>query len=379
MRSFIFLSLALLTASVAAQVLEPQTPYKILKKQDGSVASVAFSGNGQLLATGSDDKTCVIWSFPDCKEATSIAGLNMGIKGLVFMPDNQSLCLILDRFVRTFKTSGQPVSSFAASTTGLFSLALNPVTMQISVGSYEKAVRLFDYTTGKSTFTSFAHKQNVLAVAFSSDGKLLASGSLDQTIKIWDVATTKELYTLTGHFGNIYSLAFTPDSRKLVSSSADKTIRLWDIASGKWIRTFTGHEDLVVSVAVSPDGQEILSGSYDHSAKLWNISSGECIFTTDKHNDAVLAVAFHPSGKYFATASKDKSTMIWELRPEIFAAFYYPAEINAEAEASGLFAPKSKSEQTADYKKRQEKANAFKAGLIEKYYQKYLSEKLEKK
>ncbi len=43
------------------------------------------------------------------------------------------------------------------------------------------------------------HRNNVLSVAFSPDGKYLASGSYDNTVKLWSIESQKEVTTLQWH------------------------------------------------------------------------------------------------------------------------------------------------------------------------------------
>ncbi|WP_035372153.1 hypothetical protein, partial [Dolichospermum circinale] len=124
---------------------------------------------------------------------------------------------------------------------------------------------LIDEKTGKLVFfnnlkTHKTHKNKVLSVAFSPNGKLLASGSDDKIIILWDLATKKHSI-LEGHgeyswSKGINSIAFSPDSQFLISGSDDKTIKLWDINLGLAIYTFIGHEKRVYAVAFSPLGKQ---------------------------------------------------------------------------------------------------------------------------
>jgi WD40 repeat protein len=110
------------------------------------------------------------------------------------------------------------------------------------------------------------HSGDILSLAFSSDGQMLASASKDKTIKVWNFLANQESHTLEGHgesswFGGVNSVAFSPNNKKLASGSDDKTIKLWDLTTTQEILTFTGHEEKVYSVAFSPDGKILASGS----------------------------------------------------------------------------------------------------------------------
>ncbi len=73
------------------------------------------------------------------------------------------------------------------------------------------------------------HKDNILSVAFSPDGKHLASGSNDQTVKLWSIESKTEINTLKGHTDYVSSVAFSRDGKYLASGSNDMTVKLWNI------------------------------------------------------------------------------------------------------------------------------------------------------
>ncbi|MFM5888689.1 MAG: hypothetical protein ACKOQS_10435, partial [Dolichospermum sp.] len=182
---------------------------------------------------------------------------------------------------------------------------------------------LIDEKTGKLVFFNNlkTHKNKVLSVAFSPNGKLLASGSDDKIIILWDLAT-KKYSILEGHGDGEYgwsrginSIAFSPDSQFLISGSDDKTIKLWDINLRLAIFTFIGHEKKVYAVAFSPLGKLIASGSKDKTVRMWSLETGKEIYSFQGHTDEVLCVAFSPDGKLLASGAggHDKTIKILVL------------------------------------------------------------------
>jgi len=160
------------------------------------------------------------------------------------------------------------------------------------------------------------HAGQVLALAFTSDNKLLASGSVDKTIVLWDPATGTQLRALKEHKGTIGSLAFSPDDKQLASGSADNTIKIWDVASGRVKQTLTGHTLFVSSVAFSPDGRMLVSGSGDQSVKLWDLATGRELRTLAAGLPALagipVSVAFSRDGKTLATGAQ--LVKLWDAR-----------------------------------------------------------------
>src|SRR5262249_50285698 len=81
-------------------------------------------------------------------------------------------------------------------------------------------------------FTLKGHTNVVAAVAFSPDGKTLASGGWDKAVRLWEVTTGKSMMTLTGHADWVQAVAFAPDGKTLVSAS-HRDIKVWDLAAKK--------------------------------------------------------------------------------------------------------------------------------------------------
>ena len=150
------------------------------------------------------------------------------------------------------------------------------------------------------------------AVAFSSDGRVLASGNSDGTIDLWDVATRKRIDTLAAHAGLVARFAFSPDGAALASSSwQDHDVKVWDVASRQLKHVLSGHTDKVGSVEFSPNGNWIASASSDTTVKLWDADTGRLV-RSFSNPDRMFGLAFSPDGKRLAAGGFFQTVRIWD-------------------------------------------------------------------
>lgn len=199
-----------------------------LAGHSNSVWSVAITPDGQILTSGSEDKTIKIWSLGDGKLLRTLAGHADTVRAIAISSDGQTL-----------------VS-----------------------GSSDKTIKIWRLDTGKLLRTLSGHADSVWSIAISPDGQSLASASGDK-IEIWNLNNGKLLSTLSGHTSRVISIAISRDGQTLASSSLDKTIKIWGLGTGELLRTLSGHSDWVLSVAISPNGQTLASGSKDQTIKIW--------------------------------------------------------------------------------------------------------------
>ena len=242
-----------------------------LKGHANFIRSVAFSPDGQLIATALNDGTAKLWN----------------------------------------PQTGQILRTFQGHTEGVSSVAFSPDGQLIATASDDNTAKVWDAQTGQCLRTLEGHTGSVTSVAFSPDGLLIVTGSDDRTAKIWNPQTGQLLRTLQGHTGYVRSVAFSPNGKLIVTGSWDRAAKLWNAQTGELLHTLQGHNRIVRSVAFSPDGKLVATASNDGTVKLWNTLTGELLHTLQGHTGWISSVAFSPDGQSIATALSGYTIKIW--------------------------------------------------------------------
>ncbi|MCC3332030.1 WD40 repeat domain-containing protein [Nocardia abscessus] len=295
----------------------PDTHTTTLTGHTDWVRAVAFSPDGRLLATGSDDRTVRLWDPATGHQVGDPLGHTNLVFSVAFSPDRRLLATGSgDGSARLWDpaTGHQVGDPLTGHTGAVRSVAFSPDGRLLATGD-DRTVQLWDPATGHQVGDPLTgHTGAVLSVAFCPDGRLLATGDYE-TVQLWDPVTGHQVGDPLGHTNLVFSVAFSPD-RRLLATGDDRTVRLWDAATGHQVGDpLTGHTGAVRSVAFSPYGRLLATSSADKTVRLWDPATGHQVGDPlTGHTGLVGSVAFGPAGRLLATGSHDGTVRLWEAR-----------------------------------------------------------------
>ncbi len=212
-------------------------------------------------------------------------------------------------------TAAHFVASVFTNTFGnVLSVAFSPDGTLLAVGTATGELWLYDVASGTPLFSCTGHTDGVWAVAFSPDMRLLASSSDDQSVRVWSVETGDCVGVFNGHTNRVRTIAFHPDGALLASGSDDTQILLWEVKSGRLLATLQGHTDRVWSVAFSHGGHMLATGSTDQNILLWNVSTRTPLKTLSGHTDAIRSLAFSLDDRHLVSGGDDRMVLLWDVQ-----------------------------------------------------------------
>jgi WD40 repeat protein/class 3 adenylate cyclase len=295
---------------------------KTLRGHTSDVQSIAFSPDGTRLASGSNDHTIRLWDVQTQRCVQTLTGQDDRILSVIFSSDGQELISTSDdHTVRFWHLATGTCRHIATHVNWLLSTALSPDGTMLVTGSDRQTVKFWHVQSGECLGTLPDYTATVWAVAFSPDGQLLATGGDDKTIRLWDVRTRQCLKTWQEHTNQVWQVSFSPDGQTLVSGGEDQAVKLWDVASGQCLTTIKSHRNWVAAIAFSPDSRTLASGSKDQQIRLWDVETRRCTKTQAGHSDVITAIAYSsplnyggPGGITLATGSDDHNIKLWNAQ-----------------------------------------------------------------
>lgn len=309
-------------------------PPTVLSGHSAYVTSVTFSPNGELLASGGNDKTVRLW--------------NTSTRKLLWLDDSFSTNVFLTQFtpagdriwacsrneaVLLEARNGQVVKrhSLRGMVGGRIDYECKRLYAMIGASRFVvldlKSGRKLDETKRWATAITVKQDDSVIAFgSFENEGnKLFQTLRLPKMQKLYESKEPSRSRTI--------AMAFSPNGRFLIHATGpprkglpdSPTVRLFDMSSGREAKNYKSVKSWQWGVAFSNDSRLVAMGGggslddwfghkqADRSIQVWNVSTGRMLKRFSGHNAAVLSVSFSPDGKSLASGSADKTIRFWNL------------------------------------------------------------------
>ena len=372
---------------------------RVLAYNSYEYPDVTFSSDGKTIASVDLDFTVRLWDVKTGTEKKTLTGHTSEVHSVAFSPDGNTLASgVMDQTDKNITVRLWDVKTGAKKNTLtghkylVYGVAFSPDGNTLATAGDDTTVRLWDAETGAEKNTLTDHQFPVSSVAFSPDGKIFASGGGGNnygtagTVHLWDVETGENKQTITHHEGHVHSVAFSPDGNtlaiggqrirggtvllwdietgenkqtitlpgysiefspdgKTIATASGSSAHLWNLAFDEIKHTFTGPTDTyygpppVYSVAFSPDGNTLATGggtpTGGGAVHLWDVKTGENKHTLTGHTAPVRSVAFNSDGSTLASGSEDGTVLLWDVTPytvEPPAPEYPPWDVNRDGQ-----------------------------------------------
>lgn len=297
----------------------------------GGTHRVAFTPGGDVLATAGDDRTVALFDAgsgnptgPERLTGSTGAMLDVDFSGGDGGGAGSVLMVLgagTDRAVRLWDaTTGRTRHTLTGHAEKVVSAKFCPWNYARAVScSHDRTIKVWDLERGFCK-ASIMCASNCNSVTYGESAAVVISGHYDGAARIWDLrqkpGAACDPVEVRGHSQHVTAVTMMPTNRsQFITSSRDNTLKLVDLRSGRGdvVRTLkaSGYRSGTqwANPCVAPDGRHVVAGGADGGVFVWNVNDGGLKVTLRGHDVAVATCAWSQSG--LVTADKNGVAIVW--------------------------------------------------------------------
>jgi WD40 repeat protein len=285
----------------------------------------SYSPDGRLIAVGLLDKGIRLWDADDLTPlGPPLLETGGEVKALAFSPDGRTLAgVTLDGWATVWDVESRSLRRDIRVVSTALGVSISSDGTMLATASY-RGVELWDLAAGGAPTASIGDGSFEAGdVAFSPTEPLVAFVPEGVAkIEIWDAtgpsrvrrlqAPTKDPEYLTG-----WAIAFSSDGRLLATPGHHGRVHVWDVHTGKLIREIEHNVgSSVQGLDFSPDGRMLAISGGEAFASLWDLATGAQIGPRLTAGGRGAMVDFSPDGRTLLMTHGNGEGAVWDVDPE---------------------------------------------------------------
>jgi WD40 repeat protein len=286
------------------------------------VPAGAYSPDGLLVATGSDDRTVRFWDARSGATLHTIDGFQGALEWVAFSHDGRSLVAASagqhPRVSTWSVPGGAPLAGFDLPR-AMSRAEFTPDDAGLVVGDFDGYLRMFDLATGAMRLEARPFRDRITAIAFRPGTSEMVVSSNDRTASIWDWRTQKLVSSFEPFDRKVSSAHYSDDGRFLLLAESEHHLHVYDAARRTRLRTLLLPDSAIDPDAFfSPDARLVVAGTKDGRIRVWHASSGALLRLIDAQPAGQLyRMALRPDGNEVATMGGDGAVHLWSLDTDL--------------------------------------------------------------
>jgi WD40 repeat protein len=245
---------------------------------EGGFASMAFSPDGKVLATGGSDSILRVWDPATGQVLKQLENLGGTVTALDFALDSKRLAFVVGQSaVRIIDPStGAEEVQTLGHWSSITSISCSPDGRKVFTFGAEGILRTWDLPSGRETQQRAIAKSGWYGSQVNPDGATYLAWHDDhQSLSVHDLKTGKQLRVLHGLDGSRNSFALSPDQSRLAQLAKDQKTSLVDTSSGQVLHILPAAGQAGSGMAFSPEGRELVIWDAARKVSIWDMSSGK--------------------------------------------------------------------------------------------------------
>ncbi|MCH2182477.1 MAG: WD40 repeat domain-containing protein [Mariniblastus sp.] len=240
-----------------------------LERHSDWVRCSGYSPNGNVLATGGNDRRLIFWDTEDFSAAPVVRKHPHAIIGIDFSADNRRLAAVgfapvlqlYDLPSRTLKRE------IPCPTNDNHAVGFSADSRWVAVGGRTGSIQVWEVESGQRVASYRPHRRRIRSLMFDPRGKIISCAD-DQVVAITDPLDPQNSHNFPRQAAKIYDVT-SLDGGLLATAGTDNRVHLWRLNDRQHIGFLKGHTGTVS--CLDSNRSKIVSGSFDTQVRVWQI------------------------------------------------------------------------------------------------------------